>query len=62
MRQAIYATVALAVVIVGISEPTYALTKADCQRAEGTIAPSTRLDFKCCFALDEGQAEFTVSF
>jgi hypothetical protein len=58
MRQAISATVALAV-IVGISEPTYALTNADCQRAGGTVAPSTRLDFKCCFALDKGQAEFT---
>jgi len=59
MRLAISATVGLAVVIVGISEPTYALTKADCERAGGTVAPGSRMDFMCCFALDKGQAEFT---
>jgi hypothetical protein len=60
MRQAVSATVALAVII-GFSEPTYALTNTDCQRAGGTVAPTNRLslDFKCCFALDKGQAEFT---
>jgi hypothetical protein len=35
MQQTIFATVALAVVIVGLSEPTYALTRDDCQRAGG---------------------------
>jgi hypothetical protein len=59
MRQAISATVWLAVIIVSISEPAHALTKAECQRAGGRVAPSTRLDFKCCFALDDGQAGFT---
>jgi hypothetical protein len=61
MRQTILLStaIALAVVIVGLSEPTYALIKADCQRAGGSVEQSIRLDFKCCFALDEGQAWFT---
>ena len=60
MKQTIFAAAALAVVILGLSEPTYAITRDDCQRAGGTVAPSNRLqDFKCCFAFDEGQAGFT---
>jgi hypothetical protein len=60
MQQTIIAAGALVVVIMGISKPIYALTRDDCQRAGGTVAPSNRLaDFKCCFGFDEGQAEFT---
>jgi hypothetical protein len=62
MRQAISATIALAVVIVVSSEPTYALTNADCKRAGGTVTPSTRLDFKSASHLMKGKQGSLVSF
>jgi hypothetical protein len=58
MRQAISATIALAVVIVVSSEPTY----AHCKRAGGTVTPSTRLDFKSASHLMKGKQGSLVSF
>ena len=60
MQQTIFAIVAF--VVVGLSEPTYALTRDDCQRVGGAVAPSNRLqDFKCCSPSSRLNRETAVS-